>query len=66
MLNRTDGYRFINPDLTIYVHRLPVGEWVCLDAVTYAQSNGVGLAESWLFDEQGPIGRAAQSLLIEK
>ena len=28
-------FRFINPDLTVYLHRLPVGEWVCLDAVTY-------------------------------
>ncbi|HSP96007.1 MAG TPA: thioesterase family protein [Candidatus Dormibacteraeota bacterium] len=66
VLHRADGYSFINPDLTIYLHRHPVGEWVCLDAVTYPQSNGVGLAESWLFDEQGPIGRAAQSLLIER
>jgi len=57
---------FINPDLTIHLSRLPVGEWVCLDAVTHPQSNGIGLAESALFDEQGPIGRAAQSLLIER
>lgn len=66
VLDRRDGYTFINPDLTIYLHRYPVGEWVCLDAVTYAQPTGVGLTESWLFDEQGPIGRAAQSLLIER
>jgi CheY-like chemotaxis protein len=66
VLHRGDGYSFINPDLTVYLHRYPVGEWVCLDAVTYPQPTGIGLAESWLFDEQGPIGRAAQSLLIEK
>jgi hypothetical protein len=66
VLNRSDGYSFINPDLTVYVHRLPVGEWVCLDAATHASSHGVGLAESQLFDEQGPIGRSVQSLLIEK
>ena len=66
VLNRTDGYSFINPDLTIYLHRHPVGEWVCLEAVTEVQPHGVGLAESLLYDEQGPIGRAAQSLLIER
>jgi hypothetical protein len=66
VLHRVEGYSFINPDLTIYLHRHPAGEWVCLDAVTYPQPTGVGLAESWLFDEQGPIGRAAQSLLIER
>lgn len=56
---------FINPDLTVHLHRLPVGEWVCLDAVTRLGDDGVGLAESLLFDEAGPIGRATQSLLVE-
>lgn len=66
ILNRTDGYSFINPDLTVYVHRLPAGEWVCLDAATYVSAHGIGLAESQLFDEQGPIGRSVQSLLIDR
>jgi len=66
VLNRSDGYSFINPDLTIYLQRLPVGEWVCLDATTAVQPSGVGLAESALFDERGLIGRALQSLLIER
>lgn len=66
VLNRVDGYRFINPDLTIYLHRYPVGEWVCLEAVTRPEAIGVGMAESRLYDTQGPIGRAVQSLLIEK
>lgn len=66
VLNRGNGYSFINPDLTVYLHRLPAGEWVCLDAVTRVESSGIGLAESLLWDEQGPIGRAVQSLLIER
>lgn len=66
VLDRADGYTFINPDLTIYLHREPVGEWICLDAATSPEATGIGLAESRLYDEQGPIGRAAQSLLIEK
>ena len=66
VLNRSDGFSFINPDLTVYLHRYPVGEWVCLDAVTHVEPHGVGLAESLLFDEHGPIGRAAQSLLIDR
>jgi hypothetical protein len=56
---------FLNPDLTVNLHRLPVGEWVCIDAVTRLGTDGVGLAESLLFDEDGPIGRATQSLLVE-
>ena len=59
-------WRFINPDLTIHVARLPRGEWVCLDAVTWPECEGIGLAESELFDEHGRIGRSLQSLLLEK
>ena len=46
VLSRVDGWQFINPDLTVYLHAYPSGEWVCLDAVTWPQANGVGLAES--------------------
>ena len=59
-------WRFINPDLTIHLQRLPRGEWVCLDAVTWPEGQGAGLAESELFDEAGRLGRSLQSLLLEK
>jgi hypothetical protein len=57
-------YLFINVDLSVHLHRMPEGEWVCLDAVTLPEPNGVGMADSRLFDERGAIGRAAQTLLI--
>ncbi len=58
-------YLFINPDLTLYLHRHPVGEWVAIDAVTHAETRGVGLAESVLHDADGRIGRSLQSLLVD-
>ena len=58
-------WRFINPDLTVYLMRLPAGDWVALEAATTA-SAGVGLADTTLHDEQGPVGRAAQALLIDR
>ncbi len=57
-------YVFINVDLTVHLHRLPVGEWICLDSETFAQASGVGMTDSRLLDEGGPIGRAAQTLLV--
>lgn len=60
------AWRFINPDLTIHLQRLPVDEWVCLDAATWPEGEGVGLAESELFDREGRLGRSLQSLLLEK
>ncbi len=55
----------INADITISLHRHPVGEWICLESGAWVQPHGVGLAETRLHDEQGPIGQAAQTLLVE-
>jgi len=58
------SHTYINPDLTVYLHRYPEGEWICLDAVTHVHPNGIGLAQSRLSDERGPIGSAMQSLIV--
>ena len=54
-------FLFINVDLSVHLHRLPAGEWVCLDAVTLPQPDGVGLADTLLLDERdrlaGPLRR---------
>jgi len=55
---------FVNPDLTVYLHRYPVGEWICLEAETTATRRGVGLAVSTISDLHGPVGRGLQSLFI--
>jgi hypothetical protein len=60
------SHSFVNSDLTINLLRRPMGEWICMDAATYLGPNGCALAESRLFDEQGLIGRATQSLMIRK
>ena len=57
-------YLFINVDLSVHLHRMPEGEWVCLDAVTLPEPTGIGIADTALFDERGPIGRAVQTLLV--
>jgi hypothetical protein len=57
-------YLFINPELTVHLGRYPRGEWVCVDARTSVDSDGIGLTQSSLFDEHGAIGQASQSLLV--
>jgi hypothetical protein len=56
---------FINPDLTVYVNRLPAGEWVMVDAKTWLEQHGTGVAEGALYDTEGRVGRSLQSLLVE-
>lgn len=58
------SYVFINVDLSVHLHRLPDGEWVCLDSLTAPEPTGLGLADTMLWDERGPLGRALQTLLI--
>lgn len=55
---------FINTDLTVHLHRMPRGEWVCLDARTTLNGTTVGLAESALHDVDGAIGRSLQTLYV--
>lgn len=60
-----EGWRFLNPDLTIHLARPPAGEWIGLRSTTYPGSVGGGFAETALYDRDGRIGRSVQSLLLE-
>jgi acyl-Coa thioesterase superfamily protein/acyl-CoA thioesterase superfamily protein len=57
-------FLFINVDLSVHLHRMPAGEWICLDSVTRPEPDGVGQTDTTLFDERGRIGSAAQTLLV--
>jgi hypothetical protein len=59
-------FLFINTDLSVHLYRMPAGEWVCLEARTFPDEQGVGLADTALYDERGRIGRSAQTLLVRE
>lgn len=59
-----ESHLFINPELTVHLHRLPVGEWVANDARTWLEPGGASVAEATLTDREAPFGRAMQSLYI--
>lgn len=54
----------INPELTVHLRRDAVGEWIFLDAQTTISAGGAGSATSVVSDRGGPVGIAAQSLLV--
>jgi hypothetical protein len=58
-------WTFINGDLTISLARLPIDEWILLDATTWLGDHGSGIAFAKLGDRRGYFGRAIQSVLIE-
>jgi hypothetical protein len=57
-------WAFLNTELTVHVVRPPVGEWVCLDAVTTLGPGSVGMATSDVYDRDGLVARSAQALLL--
>jgi hypothetical protein len=59
-----DEHLFINPDVTVHLHRLPVGDWVLLSAQTHVRRAGYGIAAGILSDRDGQIGTTVQSLLV--
>ena len=62
----TGSHRYINPDLTVALHRLPVTDWVASRASSVADEHGIGLSTAHLADEHGGIGTAVQTLYIDE
>jgi acyl-coenzyme A thioesterase PaaI-like protein len=60
-----DTHTFINPELTVHLARVPDGPWLAMRSRTLYAPDGTALAESDLFDHDGHLGRAAQSLLVD-
>ncbi|MDA3040008.1 MAG: thioesterase family protein [Actinomycetota bacterium] len=58
-----EGGRYINPDITVQLLRLPQGPWIGLDARVVHAGNGMAMLDADLFDDHGPIGRVLQSLV---
>ena len=60
------GLGYINSDVTIYLHRLPVTNWIGFEVVNHHATDGVAIGECWLYDEQGPIGTSTVAALAQR
>jgi len=60
-----DSFLFINADITVGLHRLTDSEWVGFDGVSHPSTHGYGLADTLIFDEDGPFGRILQAQLVD-
>jgi hypothetical protein len=55
---------FVNTELTVHLHRAPMGEWIGVDAATVVGPNGLGTVSALLYDEHGHTGRSGQALIV--
>jgi hypothetical protein len=53
------GLDFINADLTVYLGRMPVGEWVGLEVAGRTSADGISVATCNLYDGSGAVGHCA-------
>jgi hypothetical protein len=60
------GLKFVNADITLYLHRLPVGEWLGFEVVEHHATDGIALGECALYDTSGPIGRTLVTALANR
>ncbi len=59
-------YVYVNPDITLYLHRQPEGEWLGMHSAVYQGPEGVGMADTALYDRTGRVGRVVQAQLLEE
>jgi acyl-CoA thioesterase len=59
-------YMFVPVNLTVSITRSPQGEWVGMHAITALASDGVGTTRARLFDAQGYVGEALQTLFVNR
>lgn len=52
----TRGVGYINGDLTVAIARLPVGNWIGVQADSHWASDGIAVGSATLFDQTGPFG----------
>src|SRR5262249_55208314 len=52
------GLGYINSDVTLYLHRLPVTPWIGFDVVNHHASDGIAIGECGLNEEKAPAARA--------
>jgi acyl-CoA thioesterase len=55
-LSGENGLHFINADFTLYLRRLPVGEWIGFEAARHLGADGVAIGDCTLYDSTGAIG----------
>jgi hypothetical protein len=61
-----EPYSWPNLDISLFLMREPVGDWVLVEAQTESEGDGHGIASGVLADRQGVFAHAHQVVFIER
>lgn len=53
------GLAYVNADISLYLHRLPEGEWLGWDVTHHHSAEGIAVGGCSIYDESGPIGTSS-------
>lgn len=56
---------FVNPDITLYVYRLPRGEWIGMRSKVHQGAHGIGVTETAVYDRDGRVGHISQAQILD-
>ncbi|MET0183366.1 MAG: acyl-CoA thioesterase domain-containing protein [Caulobacterales bacterium] len=61
-----DGLDFINSDVTLYLHRAPIGEWIGYELADHQDDAGVAIGHCALYDVSGRVGFSSCAALAQR
>lgn len=59
-----DRFSWVNPDLTVALHRPPTGEWLGLEGRSDVGPDGIGVATATAYDRDGRFGGVTLTQLV--
>lgn len=57
---------WINTDITLYLHRPFVGEWLGMEIDRDVHPTGIGVANARLYDTEGALGSAHEAVMVNQ
>jgi hypothetical protein len=60
------GLDYVNADITLYLHRLPVGEYIGFEVSSHESSDGIAVGDTTVYDIEGPIGRSVVCAVVNR
>ncbi|WP_459611817.1 thioesterase family protein [Corynebacterium urogenitale] len=60
----TAEWTYMNVDMSVYLHRMPVGEWTGIVAEHNYGPDGIGTTIARIYDTSGPIGTISQAIML--
>lgn len=59
------GLRYINADITLYLNRDPIGQWIGVETLQHGSTDGIALGAINIYDQEGLVGISTVSGLAQ-